>query len=244
MFIGYPRSGHSLIGQLLNAHPEALVAHQFGAAEYLQAGFNRRQIFAMLNRRDRSFARSNYVQDETNYDYSVPGGSQGLTRRPRVIGDKSGAQLSWAMDRDPALMEKLHDALGGYPLKVINHVRSPYDSIATDSIREDRTVPHAVVRYRRLATAVDKAFKALAPEEKKIIYHEDFVGDPRASLSELCSFLDLDASPDYLDSCAAVVFDSPKKSRHRVEWSKDDIRAVQDLCREFDVFRPYVDDAP
>jgi phage terminase large subunit-like protein len=28
IFIGYPRSGHSLVGSLLNAHPEVIISHE------------------------------------------------------------------------------------------------------------------------------------------------------------------------------------------------------------------------
>ena len=41
MFIGYPRSGHSLIGSLLDVHPNAIVAHELDALKFVGAGFGK-----------------------------------------------------------------------------------------------------------------------------------------------------------------------------------------------------------
>src|SRR5829696_2032744 len=55
MFGGYPRSGHSVIGSLLNAHPDMVVAHELNALRYVQAGFSRLQLFSLLLESDRKF---------------------------------------------------------------------------------------------------------------------------------------------------------------------------------------------
>jgi len=46
MFIGYSRSGHTLVGSLLDAHPEMVIAHELDALKYIMAGFGRRTIFS------------------------------------------------------------------------------------------------------------------------------------------------------------------------------------------------------
>ena len=38
MFIGYPRSGHSLVGSLLDAHPNIIIAHELNALQFVVAG--------------------------------------------------------------------------------------------------------------------------------------------------------------------------------------------------------------
>jgi len=37
MFVGYPRSGHSLIGSLLDAHPNVVIAHEMDALQFVQS---------------------------------------------------------------------------------------------------------------------------------------------------------------------------------------------------------------
>ena len=72
MFVGYPRSGHSLIGSLLDAHPNMLVAHELSALKYLLAGFRKEQIFYLLLENSRAFTRPgvNGVGIPTKYQIS------------------------------------------------------------------------------------------------------------------------------------------------------------------------------
>ena len=48
MFIGYPRSGHSLVGSLLDAHPYMLIAHELDALRYIQVGFSKKQLYHLI----------------------------------------------------------------------------------------------------------------------------------------------------------------------------------------------------
>ena len=48
MFLGYPRSGHSLVGSLIDAHQEAIIAHELDALLFLQNGFSKFQLFYLI----------------------------------------------------------------------------------------------------------------------------------------------------------------------------------------------------
>lgn len=48
LFLGYPRSGHSMIGALLNAHPNIMMSHEAEALKYVCAGFSRNQIYDII----------------------------------------------------------------------------------------------------------------------------------------------------------------------------------------------------
>ena len=54
MFVGQPRTGHSLVGALLDAHPNALVAHELDALKYVAAGYDRRRLYALLVEQERA----------------------------------------------------------------------------------------------------------------------------------------------------------------------------------------------
>ena len=41
LFVGYPRSGHSIVGALLNAHRDAVVSHELDAAPLIAGGCSR-----------------------------------------------------------------------------------------------------------------------------------------------------------------------------------------------------------
>jgi len=48
MFLGHARSGGSLAGALLDAHPNAIIADEVDVFQYVNAGFEREQIFHIL----------------------------------------------------------------------------------------------------------------------------------------------------------------------------------------------------
>ena len=99
MFIGYPRSGHSIVGALIDAHPDAVVSHELDVLKFIRAGFSKRQIFTMILRTSEGYARRGRVARD--YTYRVPNQWHGRFRNLRVIGDKKG----------PGSMNKLRDDL-------------------------------------------------------------------------------------------------------------------------------------
>ena len=58
MFIGLPRSGHTLVGVLLNAHKNAVIAHELNALKFIKRGFSKNQLFYLLLYRDGLFRKA------------------------------------------------------------------------------------------------------------------------------------------------------------------------------------------
>src|SRR5215207_7292340 len=88
MFIGYPRSGHSLVGALLDAHPNAIIAHELNALECVEKGVDKGCIFQLVLENSRKFAKSGRRWE--GYSYKVSNQWQGRFERLLVIGDKKG----------------------------------------------------------------------------------------------------------------------------------------------------------
>ena len=55
MFIGYPRSSHSLMGSLIDAHPNAIIAHEQDVLKYIKYGFTKEALFPLLLRNSEEF---------------------------------------------------------------------------------------------------------------------------------------------------------------------------------------------
>ena len=88
IFVGYPQSGHTLVGSLLDAHPEIVCGHELSVLKYVRIGFSKKQIFCLLNHRSQSFTRGG--RRWSGYIYNVPGQWQGRSDRARIIEDKKG----------------------------------------------------------------------------------------------------------------------------------------------------------
>lgn len=245
MFIGYPKSGHSLFGSLLDAHPEAIVAHELDALRYLEAGFGRRQLYQMISENSKRYAGSG--RNWNVYSYKVPGQWQGQYTKLRVIGDKKGGISTLRLDADPDLPKKLKNTVG-VPVKYVHVIRNPYDNIST-MLRDGIVNWNMGARTRGLRYSIeDYFFRAEAARDFKErtdpadvfdVRHEEIVADPARCLRELCGFLGLSAPEGYLEGCASVVFESPSKSRHKVEWDEESVRVVRSRIEEFDFLRGY-----
>lgn len=222
MFIGYPRSGHSLIGALLDAHPNVIVAHEQNALRYFRLGFSRMQVFSLLVSNSVRQMRSGRIS--AGYSYSVPNQFQGTYTKLKVIGDKKGGGSVNLLKENPNLLRVLEKELG-VPVKYIHVYRNPFDNITTWA-RGGNTVLKPITG-EDLELAISKYFsnaevilhlKQNAEIEIIDIKHEEFIGQPKEALKLLVGRIGLNADDSYLESCSSIVFESPKKTRYGVDW--------------------------
>jgi len=133
-FIGYGRSGHSLIGSLLNAHADITISHELDALRFVQRHFRRAQIYSLILSRDRAFGAMDRTW--TGYDYRVPNQHQGDYSSIKVIGDKRGGASSERLGQHPEVLDRLRRTVK-VPIRVIHVVRNPFDIITTNFNRTE-----------------------------------------------------------------------------------------------------------
>ena len=235
MFIGYPRSGHSLIGSLLDAHPDMIIAHELDTLQYVAAGLSREQLFYLLLDNSHRFTEQGRVWEE--YSYEVKDQWQGRFRTLRVIGDKKGGLSSVRLRRNPTLLDDLRRRVGTR-LKLIHVVRNPFDNISTSLRKKDApTLEGAIDMYFSMAQVVLQVQRQMPREDFMEVRHETFLEDPAGGLRDLCRFLGQDAPEDYVRDCAAIVKTSPHQSRHDAPWTPQLIELVRREMQKF----PFLD---
>lgn len=229
LFVGHPRSGHSLVGALLDAQPDAVIAHELDVLGFLEAGERRRaRLMALCVERNRWFAARKGRWNE--YAYAVEAGWQGRHRRLRVIGDKKGGRTTLRLRRNPELLDELR-AIIQLPLRLIQVVRHPLDNIATMSVKRKEPLPRTIDEYFGRAEFLDGFLAGLPSEEQYTVSFEAVSRDPEARLGELIQFLGLpqDAVAGAARAqAAAIVRPEPSRSRRRVAWTPallEDVRA-------------------
>lgn len=224
MFIGYPRSGHSLIGSLLDAHPDIIIAHELDALKYVEMGYTERQIYYLLLEQSKRF--TNRGRRWAEFTYFVPNQWNGRFRRLRVIGDKKGGRSTLRLGNNPMLLDDLKKTIS-VDLKLIHVVRNPYDNISTMSKMQSISLANAIDQYFDRCRTVDAVRAKTEPGDWIDLRHESLIQDPIGSLGKLCTFLEVDVPEDYLRDCAAIVYKSPHLSRLDADWTEELIARVE-----------------
>jgi len=252
-FIGYPRSGHSLIGALLDAHPEIVISYELDVLEWIKKyrWINQSILFSLIVERSKWFANQKGSKS-TGYSYAILKGYQGRYKNIRIIGDKKGGVSVKKLRQEPELMTSLANKIE-VPMKIIHVIRNPFDNISTRYIRQ---ASHSLGRqyeasdfnkesFEQFINGFDKDITTVEALKESFNYElidirqEDFVRNPKQTIKDICSFLNVVCENDYVDSCAKIVFDKPNKSRHKVPWNRDQINEVNRIIRKFDCLSGY-----
>lgn len=269
-FLSFPRSGHSLIGSLLDAHPNAIISHELDTMGLIQKGVPKRSVYGLIENNSKTFTKHGRFWN--GFSYEVENQPHGYSDSLTVIGDKKG---DWAVrwfDKDPLLITKLRKAIKD-DTRWILVTRNPMDNVATLSLRKNRTydevrIQHnagdsfaaelkskqesgtiaASVRddmisdYRSLCDTISKMQLELADEEVLHVIYEDFCKDPEKGLSRICEFLNIEPSAGYLKNCSLKVRSSLHKSRQRVKWSQSQIETIKEIAQNHEFLNCYLND--
>ena len=266
--VGYPRSGHSIVGSIMDAHPNAVIAHEYNLfrewekSEHIHS--QRMRLYSSLFKNSVESAVSGWRSDaraEKGYTLGVGYKWQGSFTELKVIGDKSGAVTTQLFDTNPMrFMEALKELerTVRVPIRVIHVVRNPYDMISTRLLYADAgkkrksklpaTENRKHCNLHGLSYQINRTFHLVSNVHKLLektnlvflnVHHSDLVANPRETVSMMCRFLDLPYPEDYLDACAKKVDAKPSKTRLLVTWPQNMVEEVQRLSKPYSFLSRY-----
>tara|TARA_B110000881_G_C18582589_1_gene522700 strand:- start:1203 stop:2021 length:819 start_codon:yes stop_codon:yes gene_type:complete len=255
LFIGTPRSGHSIIGAILDAHPNAIVSHELHALQKISQGWTGNQLLKGIfetSAKQAAEGRSqsqkdhgeNYLQNATptgmeyRFDYAIPTQYQGRVIGPiKVIGDKKGGGTTKILSDHPDLLTKLNTMIM-CQIKIIYLVRNPYDNIATMSFRSGNSLVSQIEKYRLYIENVHEIL-GMVQHECLTIFQEDFIENPRKQIGLICEWLNLEPIPSFIEDASSIVYKSPHQSRSRVEWGDIESDEVEKIISKWSVLSRY-----
>jgi hypothetical protein len=136
MFVGYPRSAHSLVGAMLDAHPH------MASCTRIQSACRKFERFAtpyalaealFFNAERNDLTEGGRTQ--SGYSYVIKGAWQGAVKAPLlVLGDKKGHGTTsyFQTDFDDAVARvRRIQQLFHTDIRFVHVLRNPYDNIAT-----------------------------------------------------------------------------------------------------------------
>ncbi|XP_032225413.1 uncharacterized protein LOC5501189 [Nematostella vectensis] len=256
VFIGYPRSGHTLVSSLIDAHPHAIIANEFDIiGNWLAWNDEQRNkyfLFDQLYKNSRTEAKTGLRSSVKHmFNYSVKGQFQGKFKGSlKVIGAKKGGKLTKQLTKQKQadVMDQIMKTVG-VEFKFLHVVRNPFDNIATMLLRSKKlryavkknqskklndtsALEREIVRYFDLV-----ARNQILIRKYKHNLHEiqstDLISKPRETLRRVCSFLNLTCSKKYLDDCAKIVYKRPSRTRYSVVWTDTQIRRTLSTLKRF-----------
>jgi hypothetical protein len=246
VFVGHVKSGGSLLGALLDAHPDAAIADEADVLRYLSAHFGRDQLLHLLVRGSRTEAGKGRVTARRLEPYSlaVPGQWQGRTREPLVVGDSRAGPTTRRAGDDPGLLDRLEQLMAPIEVRYVHVVRHPLDPISAMVLRSGRHPDDAIADHAAQCRRLERLRRHIPPERLRTVRYEAFVADPRPVLAELCRYLGLDADAGHLDAACALVRADRAPERTRVSWQPAQLAQVSDTIARFDFLAGYQVDDP
>jgi len=239
LFVGHGRSGGTLVGSILNAHPNVVLTNELDALDYLERGLSREQLFHLIRHIDKRLVRKGSTGGG-GYTYAVPNQWQGRHREILVIGDRKAGATALEVSERPQLLDTLRRVVGG-DIRFVNVVRNPYDNIVTmfrKTIRRpgEPALSHLrrqIGMYFLRCAAVRTVAGVFGDDHLHRVYHEELVARAPGTLSSLCVFLGLDAPVDYLRDCASIVESTPRRTRAEAQWTPELVDLVAQRMQEF-----------
>ena len=143
-FVGYPRSGHSIVGSILDAHPHIVMSNKLNFFEQLSFfnddtprdwAANLYNIIYQRSITDTQAGGLRNINSMSKGTHAISSLWQGkFDKYIQVLGDTSGPLWEFMHDRITFMaqyqefMKKI-----GVPIKVLHLLRNPYDAIAAQA---------------------------------------------------------------------------------------------------------------
>ncbi|EDO31662.1 predicted protein [Nematostella vectensis] len=264
IFIGYPRSGHTLVGSLIDAHPNAIIANELDIIgswlEWNEDHRNKYFLFDQLykNSHEQTLKGFRSSSVKHRFNYSVRGQWQGrFDRTIKVIGDKKGGGMTARLtnQKQAPILARIKNKIK-VKFKFIHVVRNPFDNIATMTTRDkDKTSFKSQGKLNDTDALEQQIFKyfVLAAGNQRLIqrrrknvleiHSKDMISKPRDTLRRICKLLDLTCSKQYLYDCASIVYKEPSKTRFRVVWTDKQKQRTLKAMRRFAFLKGYTFDS-
>ena len=235
----------------------------------LSQSLNQRyQLYSMLYRdsyMEATHGARTTGQDAKGYNLELKNSWQGRFRRLRVIGEKGGSNTVKMYRTAPKLFQRYYQQLlqtTRVPVQVFHVIRNPYDIIATDVLyAANDLLGHNYPRTKLPASATRKYdnetllmvrtvslfenARAIVEMVRKFrmnvleLHHEDLIADPKGTIRQICKFLEVECSEDYLQQCSDKTFKSASRSRDSIIWPQKVIDIVEKEKQKYPFFQHY-----
>jgi len=216
-FAGYPRSGSTLLGQIINYHPNCLVSNEFRALDFIikdshdiddvmSAAAEDAQKLLQTGLENYKNYNINKFQDKwknTDFLYNNPV----LKKRDiKLIGDKkagSTTKLYNSHKNEFLKFLKLNPDI--FFIKIERDIESTCKSYVKSHPHEARDVASAREKILDLDNKSNEFLDNVNHQNKYVIKYESLVNNPRLEIYQLFCFLNLNTQPEIINLISKLV---------------------------------------
>ncbi len=272
LFIGTPRSGHSIIGAILDSHRSAVVSHEVNALEKVSQGLGRKDLLSAIIENSRAQALAGRSQSDADhaagYGQQLSGeGDEAYSQRLANLPTPDSYRFDYAIPghfqgRTEGGIRVIGDKKGGGTTKMLAQdstllkrfekiVEMPIDLIHVirdpyDNISTmaRRTGTRVSRQVSRYEWLCEQIGLVLDSCDNRVfhIHHEDFVSSPSRVIEDLFTWLGLSLESDHIAACSSIVYEKPHRSRLLSDWEDGDKDSVESMIERWEFLREYQSD--
>ena len=243
VFIGYPRSGHSLVGSIIDAHPNACITHEMDVVAKYNQFKNNENLFNEMIAMSKQQAISG--RQSYGYQYAYIDLFQGESNEISIIGDKKGSGTTQLLIKNENALTQLEQFVR-LPLKIIHVTRNPFDIITTKaSYKNGQIVPidsQGILKSIEIIKEEAIMNQKLIDSLKYDIFsfsHEKIISNTNEVLLKLFNFLELKIDSTFIDKIRSKIYTKSNNSRNKYNWSSAEINLVRNQILQLPIFSEY-----
>ncbi len=250
LFIGSPRTGSTLLGQILNYHPQCLISFEENVVGRHLVKFVsfEKLLVCMAKSARETFEKGLEKTGRMNAGVYQPRWSSFADLRTSpdfkkrdiaVVGDKKAGGTAMAVRDHPETFIRL--IKNNPSFKLLQVIRNPITaalsymkSHAIDSFEE--ACSHIVE-----TTGVAYGMTRLFPQQSFTVFYEDLLEHPEKTLTGLCGFLTIQVSSSWLEEIIKRINRGKPLDRERYESLLESTREIIITHEALEAFSRYCD---
>jgi hypothetical protein len=229
LIIGNARSGSTILGAVLDAHPNMVVANETIESGHLWRGLDGGKILAGIFQNAEQQALESTRSAVCGQKSAWPPSKK---QDIRVVGDKIWNPATLFLHGKYNLIPSLEERVVA-PVALIHACRNPFDAISSMHLKSGAPVGDRIRWYSVHCEAVAAISERMPGNRFLHVHHEELIQRPSVVLANCCRFLDVPFSDAYLERCKPLLLGVPRQTRRQVEWTALEIDRVRELMDSF-----------
>lgn len=238
VLVGHTKSGGSLLGAMLDAHPSVIFGEEVDVLELCSAGFTPDQVFRTLERSAAREAMRGRVTARRlgGYSLSIPGW-QGRHDRPTVAGVSRAGPTTRVLGTSEEVMKQFLATFIDHRVVALHIVRRPHDSVAAMVLRSGRHLDDAIADYAAQCVRLEQLRDHLP--NVLTVHYEDLIESTSKVLTRILDHLSVEVIDPHIESCMSLIDPARTAESELIDWDTSAMEAMQAVSQRFGFLEPY-----